>query len=121
MTHKVGFTFKFNTPSKNYNYSMPKNTNSYVKKTPDVKRKIYISALENELLLSWKVIENAKYNVYVKSNDQTEWRKINEKPQKSAFKKLKKPNKTGRYIFKVTCILNNQEYPISEEVIFDVK
>ena len=80
-----------------------------------------MSALENELLLSWQNINNANYNIYVKTDAKNVWRKINETPQKSAFYKIKKPNKAGKYIFMVTYILNNQEYPISEEIIFNVK
>ncbi len=121
MTHKIGFTFKFNLPNKSYSYSSPKTTNSYTRKTPNIKRKIFISDLENELLLSWQNIDNAKYNIYVKTDDKNEWLKINETPEKAAFHKIKKPNKAGRYIFMVTYILNNREYPISEEVIFNVK
>ena len=121
MTHKVGFTFNFNNPAKNRDYSSSKPKYSYTKTTPNVKRKIFMSALENELLLSWQNIDNAKYNIYVKTDSKKDWIKINETPQKSAFKKVKKPSKAGQYIFKVTCIINNQEYSISEEVIFDVK
>jgi hypothetical protein len=121
MTHKIGFAFKFNSPSKDNNYSIPKTINSYTRKTSDIKNKVYMSALENELLLSWQNINNANYNIYVKTDAKNEWRKINETPQKSAFYKIKKPNKAGKYIFMVTYILNNQEYPISEEIIFNVK
>ncbi|MBN1406828.1 MAG: PorV/PorQ family protein [Calditrichaceae bacterium] len=121
MTHKVGFTFKFNNPVKSYNYSGQKPKYSYAAKTPNVQRKVFMSALENELLLSWQTIENAEYNIYVKLDSKNKWCKINKTPQKSAFERIKKPTKSGKYIFKVTCILNNQEYPISEEVIFDVK
>lgn len=121
MTHKIGFTFKFNPSSKNYKYSTPKTTNSYTRKTPVIKRKIFISSLENELLLSWQNIDNANYNIYVKTDAKNEWLKINKTPQKSAFYKIKRLNKAGKYIFMVTYILNNQEYPISEEVIFNVK
>jgi uncharacterized FlgJ-related protein len=120
MTHKFGFTFQFNKPNKKYGYSSSKPKYSYTKKVPDVKRKVFMSTLENEILLSWKKIENAKYNIYVKSNANNGWYKINEAPQKSAFKKVKKPTKAGTYLFKVTCILNNQEYLISEEIKFDV-
>ena len=121
MTHKIGFAFKFNSPSKDINYSIPKTINSYTRKTSDIKNKVYMSALENELLLSWQNINNANYNIYVKTDAKNVWRKINETPQKSAFYKIKKPNKAGKYIFMVTYILNNQEYPISEEIIFNVK
>lgn len=121
MTHKIGFAFKFNSPSKDNNYSIPKTINSYTRKTSDIKNKVYMSALENELLLSWQNINNANYNIYVKTDAKNVWRKINETPQKSAFYKIKKPNKAGKYIFMVTYILNNQEYPISEEIIFNVK
>lgn len=121
MTHRVGFTLKFNMPNNESTYSSPKSVSTYVKKVSTYNGKIYLSSFDNEILISWEAISKAKYNIYVKSDEKTNWYKINSDPQKSAFKKIKKPTKSGKYSFKVTYILNNQENPIAEEVNYNVE
>ena len=118
-THKVGFTFRFNNPKSDYSIRKP--ASSYLRKKSEIINKISLNNLNDGLLISWKSIENAEYNIYVKTSDKEDWIRVNRKPQKSSFKKIKKPAKAGKYLFMVTYILNNQEYPISKEIIFDVK
>lgn len=118
-THKVGFTFRFNKPD--YNNSNRKKYSSYLNKKTSVKNGIQLIKSDNELLISWNSVDYAAYNIYVKCKDHPNWIKINSKPQKSTYRRIKKPCTPGKYYFKVTYILNNREYPISKEATFDVK
>lgn len=113
-THRVGVSFLFNRPAS----TVPKN-NNVVSLIPA--GDIRISLVDEHLLISWTAIKEARYNLYVHAENQKDWIKVNSNPLPVNFIKLKKPNYEGKYIFKVTYIMNRKEIPFPREISFDVQ
>ena len=118
-THRVGLSFLFNRPTS----ALPKSKNNTPEKLVPLipAGDIRISLIDEQVLVSWTTVKNARYNLYVRAENQNDWIKVNSNPLAVNFLKLKKPKYAGKYIFKVTYNLNRKEIPFPKEISFDVQ
>jgi len=118
-THRVGISYHFNIP---YNLKWRK---GLVKKPQLVllvpPKKVNVSLIHEELVITWDKVEGAKYNVYAKYGDKSDWKKITNETLIINFLKINKKPEPGNYSFKITSVINNRESNFSEEVTIHVE
>ncbi len=119
LTHKVGFTFRFDLPGKkkiSAGY-----TTSYITTKLVPPARVTLTVLNDKVLATWPTVYGALYNIYVRTSENKGWVKLNKSPLHASQTKFKKPVKKGTYYIAVTSIINNVESTYSKEAIFNVE
>jgi len=121
ITHRVGFTFRFNIPATRQYFRF--NTSQYITNTASrliPPQNIIAQIIDNRLLIRWRKVHAARYNVYARAAKQKAWKKLNRHPLYANRMEFKKPLHQDTIYIVVTSVINNAESAFSEEAKLDV-
>jgi len=119
ITHRFGFSFNFGNKLTNKN----KNYSSSILRKPKLVPPLNLNIdIENEkLIISWDKVIGARYYVYAKYKDTGEWKRLVTTALYSNSLRINKLPEKGKYYFKVSSVINDNESEFSKEETIDVE
>ena len=100
-THRIGFTFNFDTPATKRRSSAIQTSTALPLIPPkDLNARID----KDKVIVEWSALTGQGYNVYARFLTTGEWKKLNKSPIFDGQMKFKKPGTTGTYFFKVCSV-----------------
>jgi hypothetical protein len=118
-THRIGFSYHFDTPATGKKLQQPYQAAGPVLLIPPAGVSVEIS--QNELHINWERVAGVQYNVYARHSSQKDWVKLNKEMLYNNQLKFKKPTTSGIYTFRVCSVLDGKESTPSKEASIDVK
>lgn len=118
ITHKVGFTLRFDLPDKKKYNVRAINSSMHKKLYPPAR--VSLTTLTDKVLVTWTTVYEARYNVYVRISGNGTWVKLNKSPLRSNKTQFKIPKHKGTYYIAVTSVINDAESAFSKEIVLNV-
>lgn len=116
MTHHFGFTFKLGKKDEN---SVGETENGLSQIDTRLQpREVKAKIVNGKLLIYWRRVKGAVYNVYARYNDKKEWVRLNRQilPANKNFIIFQKPKIRGTYSIRVASIINSRLTMFSDEI-----
>ncbi len=115
--HQVGLTFRFDIPATNQNNSAYNQNKIVVLRPPE---QIAYKIETQVMRISWERIPGVRYNVYGRSAEQKDWKKLNYAPLIANRMQFKRPTSNTVYTIVVTSVAGDRESDFSQEVVIHV-
>ncbi|RMH61313.1 MAG: type IX secretion system membrane protein PorP/SprF [Calditrichaeota bacterium] len=114
-THRIGFTFQFGLPG--VKVRKPVVYKNYRIRRSEAPRGLHYEIKADRLLIKWKVVRGAVYNIYARVGKTGVWKKLNSRLINGTEYSFKRPKhlKEDLYI-SITSVINSVESPFSEEL-----
>jgi len=118
-THRVGFTWRFDTPASRYGAYRRKTI--VTTKRLSAPQNITVQVVGERLLIMWHPIRGSQYNVYARTDNQSAWKRLNRHPLYANQMQFKKPRHKATIHIVVTSVSNGRESDYSKEAVINVK
>ncbi len=118
-THRIGFTWRFDTPASRYVGYRHKTISKT--KSLSVPQNVTIQLVSDRLLIIWRPVRGAQYNVYARTDAKSGWKRLNRHPLYANQMQFKKPRHKAVIHIVVTSVSGGRESDYSKEAVIDVK
>ncbi len=108
MVHHLGVTFNFQNPQ--ISKIPPVHVPAYAMLKLNPPKNIKTALLKDNIYIAWEAEKEAVYNIYARRSNRKNWVRINKKPLRRNWIKLKRPEIPGIYEFAVTTLKPYEDY-----------